>query len=625
MGCYMSMPDNRVYVTEGKGKNFEYATASCQGWRREQEDAEACLPDFDEGGSLFVLCDGHGGAEVAKYTVEHLPDFIKNHPLYKQGKYKEALERAFVEFDALLRTDKVIEELHRLAFDEDDNKQKNKGGKVLDLKELENLFGPSSSAGTSSTKNGPSTIVDDVDTDTLRREAQVPLRELLDEYSAISGVDQTKRHNLLSRYNASPVVSAKSEDGDKNGDMDPSSSVNSVQDNQPGPSSSKSVVSPAQQGPSTSEGSESLKESLLRQVIQRYFPDEDSSDDSEFDGSDSSNDDDDDGDDEGDDEGCESSSKKLRRKKRKHQSDKPVGSSDDDSDDDGDDDDDDDDEEDDDDDDDDDDDEENDSSENDEGNGDEAADEEGDDDDQWEDVQNMLKPESRAHEPGYDSGCTVVVALIKDGKLYVASAGDSRCIMILRNGHFKAMSHDHKPEDSLERKRIMKAGGRVTEGRVNGGLNLSRAFGDFTYKSPELKASEQMITPCPDVKVADLDPEKVEYIFLACDGIWNSMKNHAATGFIREVAPAVSNNLVEICVRVFRHCIAPETDGDGTGCDNMTCIIARFDDPSKDASILTDLKTNVEESCVSEATPSDKRSSDADETTSGSKKRCLRL
>lgn len=45
------------------------------------------------------------------------------------------------------------------------------------------------------------------------------------------------------------------------------------------------------------------------------------------------------------------------------------------------------------------------------------------------------------------------------------------------------MSFDHKPEDEIERQRVEKAGGKVTaDGRVNGGLNLSRAFGDHAYK-----------------------------------------------------------------------------------------------------------------------------------------------
>ena len=47
-----------------------------------------------------------------------------------------------------------------------------------------------------------------------------------------------------------------------------------------------------------------------------------------------------------------------------------------------------------------------------------------------------------------------------------------------RDGKAVEMSFDHKPEDEPEMKRIKNAGGKVTpDGRVNGGLNLSRAIG----------------------------------------------------------------------------------------------------------------------------------------------------
>ncbi len=39
-------------------------------------------------------------------------------------------------------------------------------------------------------------------------------------------------------------------------------------------------------------------------------------------------------------------------------------------------------------------------------------------------------------------------------------------------------------------------------GRVNGGLNLTRSFGDFDYKqNKDLPYDQQMITCKPDVKV----------------------------------------------------------------------------------------------------------------------------
>lgn len=90
--------------------------------------------------------------------------------------------------------------------------------------------------------------------------------------------------------------------------------------------------------------------------------------------------------------------------------------------------------------------------------------------------------DSIIEEPGKDSGCTAVVALLKEDVLYVANAGDSRCV-VCRDGKAIEMSFDHKPEDKIEHDRIVKAGGKVTnDGRVNAGLNLSRAIGDHAYK-----------------------------------------------------------------------------------------------------------------------------------------------
>ena len=67
--------------------------------------------------------------------------------------------------------------------------------------------------------------------------------------------------------------------------------------------------------------------------------------------------------------------------------------------------------------------------------------------------------------------------MIKNQQVIVANAGDSRCVLC-RDGKAVDMSFDHKPEDEPERKRIEAAGGKVTlAGRVNGGLNLSRAIG----------------------------------------------------------------------------------------------------------------------------------------------------
>ena len=80
-------------------------------------------------------------------------------------------------------------------------------------------------------------------------------------------------------------------------------------------------------------------------------------------------------------------------------------------------------------------------------------------------------------QPGFDSGCTACVVLMHGNQLLCGNVGDSRCV-VSRQGKAVDMSVDHKPEDDIETTRIVKAGGRVTrDGRVNGGLNLSRALG----------------------------------------------------------------------------------------------------------------------------------------------------
>ena len=75
----------------------------------------------------------------------------------------------------------------------------------------------------------------------------------------------------------------------------------------------------------------------------------------------------------------------------------------------------------------------------------------------------------------------LIIFLVKE-QLYIANAGDSRTILSEKSGKVLALSVDHKPEIDTEKERIMKAGGFITNGRINGNLNLSRALGDLEYK-----------------------------------------------------------------------------------------------------------------------------------------------
>jgi len=138
------------------------------------------------------------------------------------------------------------------------------------------------------------------------------------------------------------------------------------------------------------------------------------------------------------------------------------------------------------------------------------------------------------------------------------------------------------------------AGGKVTpDGRVNGGLNLSRAIGDHAYKKNEsLSLPEQMISPQPDIKTLEINPDTDKWMILACDGIWNFMSSQEVVDYIN---PKIDNTPEEkyssICEELFDHCLAPDTMGDGTGCDNMTAVIVKFKQDFKDVKDVTENKT----------------------------------
>ena len=110
-------------------------------------------------------------------------------------------------------------------------------------------------------------------------------------------------------------------------------------------------------------------------------------------------------------------------------------------------------------------------------------------------------------------------------------------------------------------------------GRVNGGLNLTRAFGDFDYKTNKgLKYDEQLIICKPDIKEF-IRTKSDDFIIMGCDGIWQRHVENTQ-GMVDIVKSQFKikkplNKIVEDLLNMF---LAKDTS-DGTGCDNMTAIV----------------------------------------------------
>lgn len=167
----------------------------------------------------------------------------------------------------------------------------------------------------------------------------------------------------------------------------------------------------------------------------------------------------------------------------------------------------------------------------------------------------FLDSESNTHR---DDGSTASTAVLVGNHLYVGNVGDSRAV-ISKAGKAIALSDDHKPNRSDERKRIESAGGIVMWAgtwRVGGVLAMSRAFGNRLLK--------QYVVAEPEIQEQEIDDES-EFLILASDGLWDVVPNEDAVSLVKmeEEPEAAARKLTETAF------------ARGSG-DNITCIVVKF-------------------------------------------------
>ncbi|KAL3065314.1 hypothetical protein OYC64_015481 [Pagothenia borchgrevinki] len=514
MGAYLSQPNTTKTFADGGNSTLSYGFSAMQGWRVSMEDSHNCIPEFDEDTAMFSVYDGHGGEEVALYCSKYLPEIIKEQKTYKDGKLQKALEEAFLVIDGKITTEDVIKELVQIA------------GRPTEEPPV--------------VKVSPEDDLETEEAALLHEEATMTIEELLVRYG----------QNLNAVKHAAAISAAAKKAASSNPEASESKG-------EAGKEKEEEVVNGEMEEESNGKGKKgegAASGSKLR--ASRRSGVEGGAD---CGGSGSANGAGKAGKAEGDAGPSCSSSKAVGDSKSRFFDDSEESDGEEEGS------------------------EEEDGSEEDDGDSSEMEEEEDTDDgeedseDEEEEEEMCLPGMDGKEEPGSDSGTTAVVALIRGKQLIVANAGDSRCVVSER-GKAVDMSYDHKPEDELELTRIKNAGGKVTmDGRVNGGLNLSRAIGDHFYKrNKALPPDEQMISSMPDVKVLTLNGDH-DFMVIACDGIWNVLSSQEVVDFISErIKPDQSGkvkSLSSIVGELLDHCLAPDTSGDGTGCDNMTCII----------------------------------------------------
>lgn len=139
-------------------------------------------------------------------------------------------------------------------------------------------------------------------------------------------------------------------------------------------------------------------------------------------------------------------------------------------------------------------------------------------------------------------GSTAVVTLMlhEEGghmRLFCANCGDSRAVLC-RHGKAVDLSVDQKPQNTEEKARIQAAGGRVQLfgpcWRIDGGLNLSRALGDFAYKASwNLPAEQQKVISVPEVTEVAIEKDD-EFVVMGSDGVFDVTRSEALVLLLRE-------------------------------------------------------------------------------------------
>ncbi|KAJ4987234.1 protein phosphatase 2C [Stagonosporopsis vannaccii] len=160
--------------------------------------------------------------------------------------------------------------------------------------------------------------------------------------------------------------------------------------------------------------------------------------------------------------------------------------------------------------------------------------------------------------PALSGSCALLSFYDSRSKLLrVACTGDSRAVLGRRgaNGKWTAtpLSEDQTGGTTSEAERLRKEHpgepNVVRNGRILGGLEPSRAFGDASYKwsletNAELKKSyfarspssllktPPYVTAEPIITTTKVEPEKGDFVVMATDGLWEMLTNEEVVGLV---------------------------------------------------------------------------------------------
>jgi len=156
------------------------------------------------------------------------------------------------------------------------------------------------------------------------------------------------------------------------------------------------------------------------------------------------------------------------------------------------------------------------------------------------------------------SGTTAVIAMIIDGKIWVANLGDSRAVLS-NGGSPIQLSEDAKPRSEGYQNSIVKRGGFVSNSRVGGILSVARTIGDPLVQGVSARPK---IT---NYRLSDIRDESHQ--ILACDGVYDVASTRQVVDKVYRNRNESAEELVKMIVR---------TAYSAMSSDNLSALIVKF-------------------------------------------------
>ena len=190
------------------------------------------------------------------------------------------------------------------------------------------------------------------------------------------------------------------------------------------------------------------------------------------------------------------------------------------------------------------------------------------------------------------TGSTGIILFLGDKNIYVANAGNSRCLVIGKDGKIIKATKDHTMNDPEEKKRVELARSfneeeekkKEEEQGHTEYLDSTRGFGDWEFKGNEwIDQKDQEVSVEPDILEVPIN--NAQYLIMGSHGMFESgsndnendesVNNEVCNFFMDKIKNNPDKNYSEIIKEYFEKIIPEKNEGNNAikGLDNMSCIV----------------------------------------------------